>query len=68
MLQKYTPDPTHVMDWGELVVDANGTFEEGPGFATQDCEAGKGVMAAPMSGGTNMGTQGHDACHLSFPI
>ena len=29
MLQKYTPDPTHVVDWGELVVDANGTFEEG---------------------------------------
>ena len=30
MLQKYTPDPTHVVDWGELVVDANRTFEEGP--------------------------------------
>ena len=30
MLWKYTPDPTHVVDWGELVVDANGTFEEGP--------------------------------------
>ena len=29
MLQKYTLDPTHVVDWGELVVDANGTFEEG---------------------------------------
>ena len=30
MLWKYTPDPTHVVDWGELVVDADGTFEEGP--------------------------------------
>ena len=30
MLRKYTPDPTHVVDWGELVVDANETFEEGP--------------------------------------
>ena len=30
MLRKYTPDPTHIADWGELVVDANGTFEEGP--------------------------------------
>ena len=30
MLRKYTPDPTHVVDWGELIVDANGTFEEGP--------------------------------------
>ena len=29
MLQKYTLDPTHVVDWGELVVDADGTFEEG---------------------------------------
>ena len=30
MLQKYTPDPNHVVDWGELVIDANETFEEGP--------------------------------------
>ena len=30
MLQKYTPDPAHVVDWGELVIDADGTFEEGP--------------------------------------
>ena len=30
MLQKYIPDPTHVVDWGELVVDADETFEEGP--------------------------------------
>ena len=30
MLQKYTPDPAHVVDWGEIIVDTNGTFEEGP--------------------------------------
>ena len=30
MLRKCTPDPTHVVDWGELVVDTSGTFEEGP--------------------------------------
>ena len=30
ILRKYTPDPTHVVDWGQLVFDANGTFEEGP--------------------------------------
>ena len=30
MLRKYTPDPTHVVDWGELVVNKDGTFEEGP--------------------------------------
>ena len=30
MLRKYTPDPTHIVDWDELVVDTNGTFEERP--------------------------------------
>ena len=30
MLRKYTPDPTHVVDWGEIEVDTDGTFEEGP--------------------------------------
>ena len=30
MLRKYTLDSTYVVDWGELVVDADGTFEEGP--------------------------------------
>ena len=29
MLQKYTPDLTNIVDQGELVVDVNGTFEEG---------------------------------------
>ena len=29
MLQKYTQNPTHVVDWGEITVDTNGTFEEG---------------------------------------
>ena len=30
MLQKYTPDPDHVVDWGEIIVDIDGTFEEEP--------------------------------------
>ena len=30
MLWKYTPDPNHVVDRGELVVDADETFEERP--------------------------------------
>ena len=30
MLRKYTPNPTHVVDWDELVADADGTFKEGP--------------------------------------
>ena len=30
MLRKYTPDPTHVVDWGGIIFDTDGTFEEGP--------------------------------------
>ena len=30
ILRKYTPDPAHVVDWGEITVDTNGTFEEEP--------------------------------------
>ena len=30
MLWRYTLDPAHVVDWGEIEVDTNGTFEEGP--------------------------------------
>ena len=30
MLWKYTPDPAHVVDWGQIQVDTDGTFEEGP--------------------------------------
>ena len=30
MLRKYTPDPAHVVDWGQIEIDTDGTFEEGP--------------------------------------
>ena len=30
MLRKYTIDPAHVVDWTELVIDANEAFKEGP--------------------------------------
>ena len=30
MLRRYTPDPDHVVNWGEIEVDMDGTFEEGP--------------------------------------
>ena len=30
MLRKYTPDPAHVVDWGQIEVDTYGTFKEGP--------------------------------------
>ena len=31
MLREYTPDPAHVVDWGQIEVDTDETFEEGPG-------------------------------------
>ena len=30
MLRKYTPNSAHVVDWGKIEVDTDGTFEEGP--------------------------------------
>ena len=73
MLRKYTPDPTHVVDWGELTVDIDGmtnTYygKSRAGFEMQGCEASDCIMATLWSGGGNMGTRGHDACQLSLPI
>ena len=31
MLRKYTPDPAHVVDWGQIEVDTDVTFKKGPG-------------------------------------
>ena len=63
MLRKYTPDPTHIVDWGELVVDVDGTFEEGPVRIMDSRELvlrGKTVrlvkvLSAPRSRGGDMG-------------
>ena len=30
ILRRYTQNPAHVVDWGEIEVDTDGTFEEGP--------------------------------------
>ena len=30
MFRRYTPDPAHIVNWGEITIDTNGTFEEGP--------------------------------------
>ena len=30
ILRKYTPNPAHIVDWGQIEVDTDGTFEEGP--------------------------------------
>ena len=35
---------------------------------TQDRKANEGVVAILRSGGGNLGTRGHDACHLSFLV
>ena len=35
---------------------------------TQERAVSKSSMATPRSGEGNMGTRGHDAGHLSFPI
>ena len=32
MLRKYTPDPAYVVDWGQIKVNTDETFEEGPVF------------------------------------
>ena len=38
MLQKYTPDPAHVVDWGQIEVDTDETFEEGPVCILDSCD------------------------------
>ena len=30
VLREYTPYPAHVVDWGQVETDTDGTFEEGP--------------------------------------
>ena len=40
----------------------------GSGFMTQDREASESVMATLRSRGGNMGTRGHNACHLSLLV
>ena len=30
MPRRYTPGPAHVVDWGQIEIDTDGTFEEGP--------------------------------------
>ena len=38
MLRKYTPDPAHVVDWGQIEVDTDETVEEGPVCILDDCD------------------------------
>ena len=38
MLRKYAPDPLHVVDWGQIEIDTDGTFEEGPVCILDSCD------------------------------
>ena len=38
MLRKYAPDPAHVVDWGQIEVDTDETFEEGPVCIVDSCD------------------------------
>ena len=71
MLRKYTIDSTHVVDWRELAIDADGTFEEGlvrimdsrdKVLHSKTVRLVKVFMAAPWNRRGNMGTRRHYAC------
>ena len=75
MLRKYTPDPTHMVDWGQIEVDTDGTFKEGPVCILDSrdqvlrCKTVRLVRVLWRHygvGGVNMGARGHDAGYLSF--
>ena len=83
MLKKYTLDPTHVVDWRELVVDANGTFEEGPVSIVDSLDQvlqsktvrlvkvlwqHRGIEETTWEREDNMGTRRHHACQPSFLV
>ena len=77
MLWKYTLDPSHVVDWGQIKVDTDGTFEEGPVcivdsrdqvLQRKNREASVCTMKALWSGRVHVGAGGHDAGHLSLLV
>ena len=74
MFRKYTPDPTHVVDWGEITFDTDGTIEDGLVCILDSRDqvlrrkVSKSVVVTPRSGGSNVGMRGHNAGHISFPI
>ena len=80
MLRKYTPDPTHVVDWGQIEVDTDGTFEEG---AVRIVDSRDQVLRSKTvrlvlvlwrhhgveeSTCWYYGVRGHDAGHLSLLV
>ena len=66
-----------MVDWGQIEIDKDGTFEEGPVLIVDSRdrvlrrktrEASESAMAALRSGGVNVGARGHDAGHLSLLV
>ena len=73
MLWKYTPNPAHVVDWGQIKVDTDGTFKEGPVCIVDSRDQvlrRKTVRLVKVlwSGGVHVGARGHDAGHLSLLV
>ena len=73
MLRKYTPDPAHVVDWGQIEVDTEETFEEGPVciFDSRDQVLRRKTLRLVLvlwSAGVHVGARGHDASHQSLLV
>ena len=74
MLRRYTPDLAHVVDWGEIKVDTDGTFEEGPVCILDSRgqvlrrKTVRLVRVLWQHRGVNVGARGHDAGHLSLLV
>ena len=73
MLRRYTPDPAHVVDWGEIEVDIDETFEERPLCILDSRDQvlrRKTVRLVRVLWhfGVNVGVRGHDAGYLSLLV
>ena len=62
MLWRYTP-ACHVVDWGEIEVDTDGNFEEGP-----VCIVDSRDQVLRRKTVRLVGTRGHNAGHLSLLV
>ena len=70
MLRRYTSDPAHVADWGEIKVDTDGTFEEGPVciIDSQDQVLRRKTVRLVRVLWQYHGARGHDPSHLSLLV